>query len=149
MSTLPQFNAELAAWPQKVLAESGTKMQRDILTDLFVGFVDGNPVGDPRLWKRRAPPDYEGGHSKRNWRVYLHRDYAAAERAGIDPTGSIVKAEAAAVIGRIRTKPVDFATISNPVEYMDALANGWSKQAPAGWMEQNVARVSAKYARVR
>ena len=150
MSTLPQFNAELASWTDRVALQDGAKMQRDLLTDLLYGVVDGNPVGDPRLWNPPvAPKGYKGGHSKRNWRVYLHRDYSGGERPGVDPTGSVVKAEGRAVIARITTRPVNFATIANPVEYMDALANGWSSQAPAGWIEQTIARVSARYQRVR
>jgi len=150
MANVQQFNAELAAWMERVVMPAAAQMQRDVLRDTAYGFVDGNPVGDPRFWVSQRPkPGYVGGHSKRNWRVYLHRSYEGGERNGVDPTGQLVKSEIDVVVGRIGAKPVDFVTISNPVEYMERLANGWSKQAPAGWIEAVVARVTQKYARVK
>jgi len=150
MGNVKEFNAELAAWTEKVVMPAAAKMQRDVIRDTAYGFVDGNPVGDPTTWVSQRPkPGYKGGHSKRNWRVYLYRSYEGGEKNGVDPSGILVKSEIDSVIARIADKPVDFVTISNPVEYMDRLANGWSKQAPAGWIEAVVASVTQKYARVR
>lgn len=125
-----EFNRELREWPDKVAMEQAAQMQRNIMTDLSQGFIDATPV---------APARYRGaGHAKRNWRVELHRALAATERTGVDPTGGIVKSEAAEVIARIKDRPVPFATISNPID--------WSRQA---WFGAVIARVAVKYARVR
>jgi hypothetical protein len=138
---LADFNRELQQWPDEVMAQHAAPMQRNILTELADGLIEGTPV---------LLPIKEGsGHAKRNWRVDLYRAYGTTELSGADPTGALAKAEGRNVITRITDKPVDFATISNPVDYMDALANGSSKQAPAGWIDQVVASVAAKYARVR
>ena len=135
------FNAALQKWPDEVMAKDAAPMQRNVLTELAAGLIDSTPV--------LLPLQEGSGHAKRNWRVELHRAYGAAELLGADPTGALTKAEGRQVIERITTKPVDFATVSNPVDYMDALANGSSKQAPAGWVERVVAGVNAKYARVK
>ena len=138
---LADFNLALQEWPAEVMAQDAAPMQRNVLTELAAGLIDGTPI---------LLPIQEGsGHAKRNWRVDLHRAHGVAELSGADPGGTLTKAEGRNVIARITTKPVDFATISNPVDYMDALANGSSKQAPAGWIERVVASVNAKYARVK
>lgn len=137
-----EFNRTIAAWPAEAVRDHGVPLQRDVLTDLLDGVVDGTPVGG-RLEAQALPRG--AGHAKANWSVTLHRTYSATERPGADPTGATTKAQGAAVIGGIHGRPVDYATIANPVPYMDALANGYSKQAPAGWIDRVVAAVTAKY----
>lgn len=136
-----QFNRALQGWPDQVMRDHAAPLQREILTDLVGGFVDATPVADRRFAR--------SGHARRGWRVDLFRSYQQVEQSGVDPTGAVTKSEAAQVIAGIREKPAQLATISNPVEYIEALAKGSSKQAPAGWFEQVVARVEAKYSRVR
>jgi len=138
-----EFNRELEKWPPTVLAKDAVPMQRGILTDLVNGFIDETPAADPKF--------RGSGRAKRGWQVFLRRALAVDEpQAAVqDPTGTVAKAEAATVIGGITERPVPLATIANPVDYIEKLANGYSRQAPAGWFERVTATVSAKYSRVR
>lgn len=137
------FNRALEQWPRTVMAKDAVPMQRNVITDLVNGYIDATPAADPQF--------RNSGKAKRGWQVLLRRAYAVEDRQAVatDPAGAIAKAEAATVIAGITGQPAPMATIANPVDYIEALANGYSKKAPAGWFERVTALVSAKYARVR
>lgn len=135
------FNQALQEWPREVMARDAAPMQRNVLADLVNGFIDETPAADPQY--------RNSGKAKRGWQVFLYRAFEATERPGPDPLGIAAKTEAGIVIAGVRDKPVPLATIANPVDYIEKLANGYSKKAPAGWFERVIARVTAKYARVR
>jgi hypothetical protein len=71
------------------------------------------------------------GRARSGWRITVN--------------GLASDAVAAAMQG---LKPGDRVGLTNPVVYMERLAQGYSKQAPAGWIDRALADVRAKFARV-
>jgi hypothetical protein len=103
--------------------------------------IFGSPVGNPSLWQNpaSAPEGYVGGHFRRNWIVSLG-GFNESVIAGEDAVGAGTAAQGKAVITgwkaarRIRTNIV----IQNNVPYANRLAQGWSRQASAGWVDQQI-----------
>lgn len=103
--------------------------------------IAGSPVGNPSLWQNpaSAPDGYVGGHFRRNWIVSLG-GFNDTEIAGEDNVGAATAAAGKATIAgwkaakRIRTNIV----IQNNVPYANRLAQGWSRQASAGWVDRQI-----------
>ena len=92
-----------------------------------------------------VPPGYVGGQARRNWRISLQAPNYTL-RAGTDASGQLAMQDGFGVLAGLRDLlPV---WIVNPMPYMDALENGWSKQAPTGMVANAVAAIIAKYRRV-
>lgn len=103
--------------------------------------IFGSPVGNPSIWENpaSAPEGYVGGHFRRNWIVSVG-GFNETEIEGVDPAGAATAATGQAAIeawknaGRLRANLV----IQNNVPYANRLAQGWSRQAPAGWVDQQI-----------
>lgn len=101
--------------------------------------IAGSPVGDPTLWVGPAPAGYVGGHFRRNWIVSIG-GFNATEIAGEDGVGAATAAQGKQVIdawekaGRLGANIV----IQNNVPYANRLAQGWSRQAEAGWIDEQI-----------
>ena len=103
--------------------------------------VAGSPVGNPDLWQfpDSAAPGYVGGHFRRNWIVSIG-GFNETEIEGVDPAGAATIATGQAAIeawkrtGRIRANLV----IQNNVPYANRLAQGFSSQASAGWVDRHI-----------
>lgn len=121
-----QFRAAIDAFQQSV-RDKAVDLQKRAIAEVFAGLVQGNPVGNPSLWKRPARKGYVGGTSRRAWRI---------EVGGV--LGSTV-----AQLGSVKLG--DRVRVLNEVPYMQALNEGHSRQAPAGWIQAVVERVAAKY----
>ena len=72
-----------------------------------------------------------------------------AELPGVDPKpaqGNVATAQGYAAIGAlpVGTKRV---FLVNPTPYMERLNRGWSRQAPAGWIDNALRLVLNKYRR--
>lgn len=121
-------------------------LQRDVSEDLakiatraVSAVVYATPVGNPSLWKSPAPPGYRPGHARRNWHCTIGRT-SSSELPGLDPSGQTVILETGAVI-REWSKPTfkrQPLHIQNAVPYIERLNDGWSSQAPAGFVEKSV-----------
>lgn len=103
--------------------------------------ITGSPVGNPSLWQNpaSAPDGYVGGHFRRNWIVSIG-GFNQTEIEGVDNVGAASLAAGKATIeawektGRIASNLV----IQNNVPYSNRLAQGWSRQAPAGWVDEQI-----------
>lgn len=96
--------------------------------------IVGTPVGNPTLWARAgAPPGYTGGHARRNWTMSVGFS-RLDELAGEDASGARAASELRAEAKRIKRSDQN-VVIQNNVPYAERLANGWSTQAPAGWVD--------------
>jgi hypothetical protein len=126
MGDVAQFKAAIDKF-QEAVRGTGLDLQKRAVAEVFTGLVQENPVGNPSLWKRPARKGYVGGTSRRAWTI----DVGGGAGGGLGVLGSV--------------KLGDRVRVSNPVEYMDALNRGHSRQAPAGWIEAVVERVTAKY----
>jgi hypothetical protein len=155
MADARQFKLEIERWLSEEVPARAVQMQKQIVAETFTAIVQATPVGNSTRWKgnqKRAlkglpplPKGYVGGQARRNWQIAIGAP-ARSPLQGVDATGARALSDGFAVVGRI-TQP-SAVWITNPLDYMDALENGWSKQAPAGMVAQAVAAISAKYARV-
>lgn len=156
MADARQFKLEIERWLAEEVPARAVQMQKQIVAETFTAIVQATPVGNSTRWKRNIeraskgkpplPKGYVGGQARRNWQISIGTP-SRTPIAGVDGTGQRALLDGFGVIGRI-TEP-SAVWIANPLEYMDALENGWSKQAPAGMVAQAIAAVSAKYARVQ
>ena len=125
---------------QEAIVDRGQTVQRLVMADALAQLVQASPVGNKTRWKRNLgkPPDkmqpknYVGGRYRRSWQVRI------GGQVGNDPAGSVMRAV-----------PGQAASLVNLQPYGERLAQGWSSQAPAGWIDAILARVLAKYARVK
>ncbi len=100
--------------------------------------VAGSPVGNPDLWQSAAPAGYVGGHFRRNWQVTIG-GFAEGELEGEDFTGAITLATGKAKIDAFARGPGGAnLVIQNNVPYANRLAQGWSRQAQAGWVDRQI-----------
>lgn len=105
--------------------------------------IAGSPVGNPDTWKETSlppPPGYVGGHFRRNWQVAT--GFISGELEGEDLSGGAEPmARGKAVIdGAVRTAGLRGVRliIQNNVPYANRLAQGWSRQAKAGWVDRQI-----------
>lgn len=106
---------------------------------IFRNLVAASPVGNPSLWKNPvAPPGYTGGHFRRNWIV----SFGGANESvisGTDPNGSTTIAQGRREIDAYqKTGKLRNIIIQNNVPYANRLAQGWSKQGEAGWVDLQI-----------
>jgi len=100
--------------------------------------VAGSPVGNPDLWQNPPPPGYVGGHFRRNWQVSVG-GFIDSELEGEDNTGATTLAAGKAKIdGFVRSGGGANLVIQNNVPYANRLAQGWSRQAAAGWVDRQI-----------
>lgn len=97
--------------------------------------ITGSPVGNPDLWQNPAPPGYVGGHFRRNWQVSTG-GFLEGELEGEDISGATTMAAGKSVIdGFVASGGGPKLIIQNNVPYANRLAQGWSRQAKAGWVD--------------
>jgi len=150
-----QFRLEIERWLSHDVPEKAVETQKLMVAEALTLIVQATPVGNHTRWRRNQdraakglpplPKGYVGGQARRNWQVTFDVP-ARSVRDGVDPQGQLAIGEGYATIGRIARPSLMW--ISNPLPYMDALENGWSKQAPTGMVAQAVRLISQKYARV-
>ncbi len=104
--------------------------------------VAGSPVGNPDNWALESlppPPGYVGGHFRRNWIVSIG-GFSNEELDGVDTTaGAEPMARGKAKIDAfVRSGGGANLVIQNNVPYANRLAQGWSRQAKAGWVDRQI-----------
>ncbi len=94
-----------------------------------------NPVGDAIYWKSRPPRGYVGGRSRANWQ-YGNDVVPGGVINAVDKTGS---ATIARLTGQINSSPTAaIHWFANNLDYIQALENGHSRQAPNGMVKITV-----------
>jgi hypothetical protein len=120
------------------------RIHRKVTLDLLAALVKKSPVGYPPNWSRPAPKGYVGGQFRSFWQVSLTGDQVKAPTNDKKPYGSDVSerqlVEANATLQDL--KPFGVSYVVNGLPYGERLNAGWSRQAPAGFMELSVAEVS-------
>jgi hypothetical protein len=134
------YNArEISIRLERELAEDFGETGFAVLRNL----VSGSPVGDPENWQNpdAAPPGYVGGHFRRNWLVSIG-GFNPTEIEGEDPAGASTLAEGRREINKFQIRGKLGAgarlVIQNNVPYANRIANGWSEQAEAGWIDEAI-----------
>lgn len=152
MGDARQFRQDIERWVTNELPKIAAERQKMVLAELFTTIVQATPVGNATTWKANVerakkglpalPKGYVGGQARRNWQIGVGFP-SPRLLDGVDPSGQQTIGDAFAVLAQIRN-PSTF-WISNPLPYINALENGWSKQAPLGMVSQAIAAVTAKY----
>ncbi|HEX2242748.1 MAG TPA: hypothetical protein VHK27_05760 [Gammaproteobacteria bacterium] len=118
-------------------------LHRDISADLertgyrvLLNIVYATPVGDPALWQSKAPAAYTPGHARFNWHCSIGAK-STGELDGFDTIGATVMLREMKFIARwAKDKKRPQLHIQNNVPYIERLNDGWSSQAPAGFVEK-------------
>ncbi len=101
--------------------------------------IFASPVGDPENWQNpdSAPPGYVGGAFRRNWLVSIG-GFNTTILEGEDPNGAATLSEGKREIDKFKLKGGPNLVIQNNLAYANRLANGWSLQAEAGWVDEAI-----------
>lgn len=102
--------------------------------------VFASPVGDPDAWLRPiAPPGYVGGTFRRNWIVSLG-GFNETIIDSQDDNGAATVAQGKEVIDSwVAGKRINVnLVIQNNMPYANRLAQGWSRQADPGWVDDEI-----------
>lgn len=128
------------------LYDSVADDMRELGVDLVTALVLTSPVGDPTLWQSEPPPDYRPGHLVKNWNVTIGFE-SDDELPGEDPVGAQTIEDARrelAFYDGIDVENFNEINIQNAVPYIVPISQGWSQQAPAGFIERTVQVVAAE-----
>lgn len=121
------------------------KAVQETAAQALTGVVTSTPVGNPDLWQGNAPPGYAGGHARRNWLVSIGRANEQ-EVPGEDASGQEAIADGIATARRFTLENTRIV-LHNSAPYIKRLNDGWSSQAPAGFVEHNAERAARITAR--
>lgn len=125
----------------------------DEITDIVRGdaqaisraVILATPVGNPSLWQSPPPPGYKPGTHRGGWFITINEPGSGDEATSLDTSGGPTIAKA---WSRIRTWKVGQGNLvlENHKPAIERLNNGWSTQAPAGFIEQAQAIAVARLA---
>lgn len=108
-------------------------VKREIAKKVLAVVVLSTPVGMPGTWQSPPPKGYSPGHARFSWRTSLDNPITL-EVPGLDPGGT---ATIAAGFLKIKTsRPFQNIWFSNNAPYIGRLDQGWSRQAPANFVEK-------------
>lgn len=127
--------------PKEITRQLNIALNEDFGATAFAilrNLIAGSPVGDPTTWLNPAPAGYVGGHFRRNWQVSTGASLGELE--GQDISGASTMAAGKAVIDAAATGGRTFLRliIQNNVPYANRIAQGWSRQAEAGWVDRQI-----------
>lgn len=129
------FALDLKRFAEKA-GDNARQVVRKVSMDLLTNVVLRTPVGNPSLWKGKAPAGYVGGRLRNNWNVSLgSADYSTGNAP--DKSGRGALGQGANVIanadGSLDLFIVNALPYVREIEYQ-----GHSKQAPAGMVRITV-----------
>ena len=110
-------------------------VKQEIARKVLSVVVLSTPVGMPSLWQSPPPPGYTPGHARFSWRTSLNNPITV-EVPGFDPGGT-----ATIAAGFAKIKPSRFFEniwFSNNAPYIGRLDQGWSRQAPANFVNKAI-----------
>lgn len=133
-----KLKLDLSNLLQEEIPQAVQQVQRKVALDLLTRVVNKSPVGNPSLWKRPAPKGYAGGTFRNFWQVNLTGQ--VPDPPDTRPTANAVEAGRAAIA---TMAPFQTSYIVNGMPYAERLNQGWSTQAPAGFLELAVEEVTS------
>jgi len=134
------FDRELSAFGAEIVAE-GTALLQEVALDALRGVVFGTPVGQPRLWKRKAPKGYVGGYHRAQWQ--LSSGQPAEGQVARRSAGEVLSDGESAAAG-VELGETAWITNNGPAITRLEFA-GHSSQAREGWVRAVVERIRSKY----
>lgn len=125
-----QWRVSLEQMTKTLPAEQVSMLIRKVTLEALRGIILRSPVGNPSLWKSKAPKGYVGGHFRNNWFIDIN-DIKPSERKAIDKSGKDSLAEISKV-SSLGNNPYVVVYIHNSLPYARRLEYGHSTQAPQG-----------------
>lgn len=113
------------------------KAIRGAAIEMFSEIVKRTPVGNPSLWKDRAPAGYIGGRLRGNWQASISRPNYD-ELTDVDASGGSTIGKGVQQINGFRMRDNDIY-FTNNLPYAERIENGWSQQRPQGMVKVTVA----------
>lgn len=116
-----------------------TEITQELVVATGTAVVFATPVGNPTLWQNpgSAPPGYVGGHARRNW-VAAPDQPPRGELPGIEQSPSVKVSEIKRAAETFNARRSKRFWLVNNVPYINRLNDGWSTQAPAGFIERGI-----------
>ncbi|QQP96546.1 hypothetical protein [Lysobacter enzymogenes] len=129
------FALQLAKFAEKAEGNA-VQVVRAVSIDLLTRIVLRSPVGNPSLWKGKAPKGYVGGRLRANWNTRLGGPDLSTTTA-VDKSGQNTISTGSAIIGGADGQQDIY--IMNSLPYVREIEyEGHSKQAPAGMVRVTV-----------
>ena len=130
-----KFGSLITQWAEKKKLDLD-KVARAFVIQISTNIILKTPVGNPDLWKSKAPAGYTGGRARNNWFASIGslsnevtNNKAKTGQAAIDKTKSTSKS----------LKAGQTFYLTNNLPYIRRLEyEGWSTQAPAGMLRISV-----------
>lgn len=130
------FEDEINNFSQSAIGKHFVKFRANVAKALFRAVIKASPVGNPDLWKSKAPEGYVGGRFRANWMCSLN-ELDKTTTANTDQQGALTLVTSTVN----KSKPGDAICLSNSLPYAIKLEyEGHSSQAPNGMVRLNVAR---------
>lgn len=131
-----KFGALIRQWADKT-GEDLEKIARGFCIQLSTNIILKTPVGNPSLWKSKAPSGYVGGRARNNWFPSIGSPSLKQNKTP-DKSGS--KSVKRLNIGANKLQAGQTFYLTNNLPYIRRLEyEGWSTQAPAGMMRISLA----------
>ena len=122
------FSMQIQAFADKTKAKADEIVGRVTIT-IAQRLDERSPVGNPTLWKHKAPPGYVGGRFRGNWQLGVDA-IPSGETGRIDPSGMET---ISAIIGAVPQQAAGHIYyLTNNVPYAQPIEDGHSTQAPTG-----------------
>lgn len=131
-----QLRIDLRELLEEEIPGALVEVQKQVALSLLDGVKKKSPVGNPSLWKRPAPKGYAGGTFRNFWQLNLSGQ--VPDPPATRPTANPSEVGAVAVA---TMAPFQTSYIVNGMPYAERLNQGWSTQAPAGFIEVTVQEV--------
>jgi len=124
-----KFTLDLEGF-EKSASKNVDLIVRKIVFDVGTSLVEKTPVGNPDLWKHKAPPGYVGGRLRANWQYGVNAPNLTTT-LNTDKTGAATTERFnSSIEANAGGKKHYFA---NSLPYAQRIENGdWSTQAPQG-----------------
>lgn len=110
-------------------------VKREIAKKVLAVVVLATPVGMPGTWQSPPPKGYEPGHARFAWQTSLDSP-EVIDVPGVDPGGT--RTIAAGFIKIKTSRAFQNIWFSNNAPYIGRLDQGWSRQAPANFVEKAI-----------
>lgn len=121
---------------EEAIEEDAERKVRKMLVSMFAHLDSASPIGRPELWESPAPEGYRPGMFKASWKVIIGKPSSDGEE-----TSRRGKGDDSAID---RYKLGIETHILNNTPYAERLHEGWSTQAPIGWVDAAL-RAGIKY----
>jgi len=117
----------------KKAVKNSNSVVRNTLVSVGQKLVARTPVGDANFWQSTPPPGYVGGHARFNWMLSMGAR-VVQEIDGVDtsPGGASTIQKITDAVPKEPGDNVFF--IQNSVPYIERLEDGYSRQAPNGFL---------------